>query len=207
VASINYRLTNAASFPAQIEDCRAAIRWLRGNASKYSIDPKRVGVWGASAGGHLVALLGTSGDVAQWDTVGGDKDQSARVQAVCDYYGPVEFLLGTYPAKDRAADSPVGRLLGGAVDERKDVAEQASPLTYINADDPPVLIVHGDQDKTVSIKQAQMFEEALKKARVDVTFITVKNGGHGFRGWTDQTDPGPAQISEKVVEFFKKHLD
>lgn len=207
VASINYRLTNVASFPAQIEDCRAAIRWLRANASKYGIDPKRVGVWGASAGGHLVALLGTSGDVDQWDTVGGDRDQSARVQAVCDYYGPVEFLLGTYPANDRGAASPVGRLLGGPVDERKDVARQASPLTYINADDPPVLIVHGDLDKTVSIKQAEMFEEALKKAGVDVTFVTVKNGGHGFRGWSDQTDPKPDQISEKVVEFFKKHLD
>jgi acetyl esterase/lipase len=203
VASINYRLTDVATFPAQIEDCRAAIRWLRANASKYNIDPKRVGVWGASAGGHLVALLGTSGDLTRWDTVGGNTDQSARVQAVCDFYGPVKFLVDDIPGRARSADSPVGRLLGGAVDERKEAAIEASPLTYISNDDPPFLIVHGDQDRTVSIKQSEMFEEVLKKSGVDVTFLTVKNGGHGFGA---ESDPRPEQIRETVIDFFDKNL-
>jgi acetyl esterase/lipase len=203
VASINYRLTDVAPFPAQIEDCRAAIRWLRANASKYNIDPRRVGVWGASAGGHLAALLGTSGDVTGWDKVGGNEDQSARVQAVCDFFGPANFLVENMPGRARTADSPVGRLLGGPVDERKEEARQASPLTYISADDPPFLIVHGDQDKTVAIAQSEMLAEALKKAGVDATFVTVKNGGHGFR---TESDPDPTKIREMVLAFFDRQL-
>jgi acetyl esterase/lipase len=203
VASINYRLTGVAPFPAQIEDCRAAIRWLRAIASKYNIDPKRVGVWGGSAGGHLVALLGTSGNVNKWDTVGGNTDQSAGVQAVCDFYGPSNFLVEDMPARARAAESPLGRLLGGPVDERRDEARQASPVTYISADDPPFLIVHGDQDKTVSIAQSELLEDALKEAGVEVTFVRVKNGGHGFG---PESDPNPMQIRERVLAFFDKHL-
>jgi acetyl esterase/lipase len=203
VASINYRLTGVATFPAQIEDCRAAIRWLRAHASKYNLDPRRVGVWGGSAGGHLVALLGTSGDVSKWDTVGGNTDQSARVQAVCDFFGPADFLAESIPEGRRDADSAVGRLLGGAVNDRKEEARQASPLTYISADDPPFLIFHGDQDKTVPIAQSEILEDALKKAGIDATFIRVKNGGHGFGAGSD---PNPAEIRARVIAFFDKHL-
>ena len=91
VASINYRLSQHAPFPAQIEDCKAATRWLRAHAREYNLDPNRFGVWGSSAGGHLVALLGTSGDVKAFE-VGANLDQSSRVQAVCDYYGPTDFI-------------------------------------------------------------------------------------------------------------------
>jgi acetyl esterase/lipase len=203
VASINYRLSGVAPFPAQIEDCRAAIRWLRANASKYSIDPKRVGVWGGSAGGHLVALLGTAGDVNGWDTVGGSTDQSARVQAVCDYYGPANFLVERMPGGGKDPNSPVGRLLGGPVDERQDRAREASPITYVSGDDPPFLIFHGEQDPTVPIEQSEMFESALRKVGVDVTFVRVKNAGHGFR---PGSDPNPGQILEAVAAFFDKKL-
>jgi hypothetical protein len=92
VASINYRLSGHATFPAQIEDCKAAIRWLRAHAAEYRLDARRFGVWGSSAGGHLVALLGTSGEVKEFD-VGAHLDQSSRVQAVCDYYGPMDFTV------------------------------------------------------------------------------------------------------------------
>ncbi len=203
VASVEYRLTGVAPFPAQIEDCRAALRWLRGNATAYRIDPKRVGVWGGSAGGHLVALLGTSADATGWDKVGNHSDQSARVNAVCDFYGPTDFLVETMPARSKSADSAVGKLLGGPVDERKEVARQASPLTYITPDDPPFLIVHGDQDKLVSIEQSERLEAALKKAGVEVTFLTVKNGGHGFG---PGSDPDPIAIRERVIAFFDQHL-
>jgi acetyl esterase/lipase len=203
VASINYRLTDVAHFPAQIEDCRAALRFLRANAAKYNIDPKRVGVWGGSAGGHLVALLGTAGDVTKWDRVGGHADQSARVQAVCDYYGPANFDVETMPGGSKGPDSPVGKLLGGPVDERKEEARQASPVHYISADDPPFLILHGEDDKTVSIEQSELLESALKKAGVEATFVRVKNAGHGFR---PGSDPSPEQIRDLVVAFFDKHL-
>ena len=203
VASIDYRLTGVATFPAQIEDCRAAIRWLRANAAKYDIDPKRIGVWGGSAGGHLVAMLGTSAEMTHWDTVGGNTDQSTRVQAVCDFFGPSSFLVDEMPGRARTAESPVGRLLGGPVDERKEEARQASPLTYVSADDAPFLIVHGDQDKTVSLKQSELLADALKKAGVEVTFVTVKNGGHGFG---PESEPNPQEIRAMVLAFFDKHL-
>jgi acetyl esterase/lipase len=203
VASINYRLSKAAPFPAQIEDCRAAIRWLRAHAARYGIDPKRVGVWGSSAGGHLVALLGTAGDATRWDTVGGDADQSARVQAVCDFYGPANLDVAKMPGKGRGPESPVGRLLGGPVDERKELARQASPVTHVSADDPPFLIFHGEQDETVPIEQSEMLAEALLKAGVEVRFVRVKNAGHGFR---PDSEPSGAQIRAMVAEFFDKHL-
>jgi acetyl esterase/lipase len=203
VASVNYRLSGVASFPAQIEDCRAAIRWLRANASAYNIDPKRIGVWGSSAGGHLVALLGTAGDETRWDTVGGSPDQSARVQAVCDYYGPANFLVENMPGGGKGPESPVGRLLGGPVDERKEEARQASPVTYVSRDDPPFLIFHGDKDATVPIEQSEMLEAALKDAGVDAAFVRVKDAGHGFR---PGCDPSPEQIRAQVAAFFDKHL-
>jgi acetyl esterase/lipase len=203
VASINYRLSGIAPFPAQIEDCRAAIRWLRASAAKYGFDPKRVGVWGGSAGGHLVALLGTAGDMTRWDTVGGNTDQSARVQAVCDYYGPTDLLAARTPGGSRGAESPVGRLLGGPVDEREDEARQASPVRYVTADDPPFLILHGEQDETVSIEQSEILDAALKKAGVETTFIRVKNAGHGFR---PGSDPSPEEIRNTVIAFFNKQL-
>ena len=203
VASINYRLSGVAPFPAQIEDCRAAIRWLRANAAKYGFDPRRIGVWGGSAGGHLVALLGTAGDVTKWDAVGGYTDQSARVQAVCDYYGPTDLLAARTPGGRRDADSPVGRLLGGPVDERENEAREASPVRHVTPDDPPFLIVHGEQDETVSIEQSELLEAALKKAGVRATFIRVKNAGHGFRAGSD---PSPEEIRNKVIAFFDKHL-
>ena len=203
VASINYRLSGVAKFPAQIEDCRAAIRWLRANAAKYNLDPKRVGVWGSSAGGHLVALLGTAGDVTRWDSVGGNADQSARVQAVCDYYGPTDLLAEKMPGKGRGPDSPVGRLLGGPVDELKEIAGQANPINYVTAEDPPFLIFHGEQDETVPIEQSEMLEAALKKAGIVSTFVRVKNAGHAFLAGSD---PSPPEIRTMVIAFFDKHL-
>jgi acetyl esterase/lipase len=203
VASINYRLSGTARFPAQIEDCRAAIRWLRANARKYNIDPKRVGVWGSSAGGHLVALLGTAGDVSKWDGVGANTDQPARVQAVCDYYGPTDLLAEKIPGRGRGPDSAVGRLLGGAVDEHKDEAGQASPINYVSADDPPFLILHGEQDETVPIEQSEMLDAALRKAGVESTFLRVKNAGHAFLAGSD---PSPQEIRTIVTAFFDRKL-
>ena len=129
VASINYRLSQHAVFPAQIEDCKAAIRWLRANAAKYHLDPDHIGVWGASAGGHLVALLGTTGGVKELEGNGGNLDQSSRVQCVVDWFGPTD--LTTMGGEHDKPDSPVARLIGGPVQENKEKARKASPLTYV----------------------------------------------------------------------------
>jgi acetyl esterase/lipase len=117
VASINYRLSQHAIFPAQLQDCKAAVRYLRANADKYSIDPNRFGAWGASAGGHLVALLGTAGDVNDFDK-GPSLRVSSKVQAVCDFFGPTDFLkIADFPStmNHTAADSPESKLIGGPI--------------------------------------------------------------------------------------------
>ena len=201
VASINYRLSQHAPFPAQIEDCKAAIRWLRAHAREYNLDPNRFGVWGSSAGGHLVALLGTSGDVKAFD-VGANLDQSSRVQAVCDYYGPTDFMaFVTTPGFERHAspNAPEVKLLGGSVTEKPDLAKRASPVTFVSRDDPPFLIVHGDKDPTVPVNQSQLLFDALKQAGVSVHFHTIKGAGHG-RGF------GGPEIEPMVTAFFDKHL-
>jgi len=200
VASINYRLSQHAIFPAQIEDCKAAIRWLRANAGTHGYDPNRIGVWGSSAGGHLVALLGTAGDVNEFD-VGPNQGVSSRVQAGCDFFGPTDFtkMSSVWSTMDHdAADSPESKLIGGAIQENKDKVQRANPITYVTKDDPPFLIVHGDKDPLVPHNQSEILCAALKEAGVDVTFYTVPGGGHGgFR------DP---QVNVLVTEFFKKHL-
>ena len=194
VASINYRLSQHAQFPAQIEDCKAAIRWLRANAAKYHFDPDHIGVWGASAGGHLVALLGTTGDMKKWD-VGDNLNQSSRVQAVVDFFGPTDFrtIKG-------GAESPVSKLLGGPIADNKEKAAQASPITYVAKGDPPFLIMHGDMDPTVAVSQSEKLAEALKKAGDDVTLKVLPGAKHGGREFASSEN-------RKIIrEFFDKHL-
>jgi len=202
VASINYRLSGHAVFPAQIEDCKAAIRWLRAHAKEYNLDTKRFGVWGSSAGGHLVALIGTSGDVKEFD-VGANLDQSSRVQAVCDYYGPTDFtvFVTTPNYESHATDSsPEAKLIGGAVMQNKDKAARVNPITYVGKDDPPFLIVHGDKDGTVPLNQSQLLFEALKKSEVSAHFHTIHGAGHGGPGFAGKN------IDDMVSTFFDERL-
>jgi len=201
VASINYRLSGHAVFPAQIEDCKAAIRWLRANAEEYHLDPQRFGVWGSSAGGHLAALVGTSGDVRAFD-VGANQDQSSHVQAVCDYFGPTDFMVFvTTPGYQSHAtpNSPEAKLIGGAVADNKAKAASANPITYVSQDDPAFLIVHGDKDPLVPINQSQLLYDGLKQAGVNVYFHTIKDAGHG------QGFGGP-EIEPMVGAFFDRVL-
>jgi acetyl esterase/lipase len=200
VASINYRLSQHALFPAQLQDCKAAIRWLRANAVMYGYEPNRIGAWGASAGGHLAALLGTAGDVNGFD-VGPNQGISSRVQAVCDFFGPTDFTkMSSFPSamNHDGADAPEARLIGGPVQENRDKVQKANPIAYVTKDDPPFLIVHGDKDPLVPHNQSELLREALQKAGVAVTLHTVAGGGHGgFR------DP---QVDILVREFFCKNL-
>jgi acetyl esterase/lipase len=185
VAHVGYRLSQEAKFPAQIYDCKAAVRWLRANASKYGLDKNRFVAWGASAGGHLVALLGTSGGVAELEGNVNDLKESSRVQAVVDWFGPTDFLHIGEPESDlrhNAPDSPESRLIDGPLLEHKDLAAKASPITYVSKDAPPFLIMHGDHDRTVPFNQSELLYAALKKPGVDVTFVPMKGAGHGFGG-------------------------
>ncbi|MBP8303274.1 MAG: alpha/beta hydrolase [Phycisphaerae bacterium] len=202
VAGIGYRLSQHAVFPAQIEDCKAAVRWLRAHATEYRIDPNRFAAWGESAGGHLVAMLGTTGGDKTFD-LGENLAVSSRVQAVVDLFGPTDLLqmdahrLPTGQVHD-TADSPESRLIGGPIQENKDKVAKANPITYVTRDDPPFLIVHGDADPLVPHHQSELLEAALKKAGVPVTFHTVKGGGHG--GFKDPNVP------VLVKGFLAKHL-
>ena len=202
IASINYRLSQHAVFPAQIEDCKAAVRWLRANAKKYNLDPARFAAWGASAGGHLVALLGTTGDVKDFDT-GQNLNESSAVRAVVDYFGPTDFLQmkahsvpGGMP--HGTPDSPESRLVGGPIQEKKELVKKANPITYVTSNDAPFLIVHGDADPLVPHHQSEILASALEKAGVPVTFYTVKGGGHGIFN-----DPN---VPEMTKEFLAKYL-
>ncbi len=200
--SVGYRLTDQASWPAQIYDCKAAIRWIRGNAKKYNLDPDHIGVWGSSAGGHLVAMLGTSGGIESLEgKLGSFTDQSSRVTCVVDFFGPAELLtMGDHPSNldHNAPNSPESRLVGGTLQETKQVAQDASPVTYVSKGDPPFLIVHGDKDMTVPYQQSVRLTELLEKAHVDATMITIQGAGHG--GFASPT------LHDRVRAFFDKHL-
>ncbi len=184
VAAINYRLSQHAVFPAQIEDCKAAVRWLRANAGQYGYDPARIASYGASAGGHLAAMLGSAGDIAAFD-VGANAGVSSRVQAVVDFFGPTDFLqMDAHRPSPQAMihdtpDSPESELVGGPIRDNPDKVARANPITYVTADDPPFLIVHGDADLLVPHDQSVRLDGALRKAGVRVQFVTIPGGPHG----------------------------
>ena len=184
VASIQYRFSSDAIWPAQAHDCKAAIRFLRANAAKYNLDPDHFGVGGDSSGGHLAAFVGTSGDVKEMEGNLGDTSVSSRVQAVVDWFGPTDFTLmtqqsgpGSMSSHD-APNSPESRLLGGPVQEKRDLAKTANPLTYVDQTDPPFLIMHGDNDQLVPLGQSVILAKALIDAGVEVTMRTIHGAGH-----------------------------
>jgi acetyl esterase/lipase len=181
VASINYRLSNEALFPAQIFDCKAAIRFLRANAREFDIDPSRIGVWGDSAGGQLASLLGITNGRAEYEGSEGNPGVSSEVQAVCDWFGPSDFLQ---TSDVRAASARAVKLLfGGQVSAHAATAIFASPAEQVgHAPVVPFLIMHGEVDPLVPVHQSQILFEKLKEAGASVKLVIVPKGGHG-NGW------------------------
>ncbi len=181
--AIGYRLSGEAKWPAQIFDVKAAIRWIKGNAKKYNLDPERICVMGGSAGGHLVAMLGTTAGVAELEgDLGEFKGMNTRVRCVVDEFGPTELLaMGEFPSRinHNGPDSPESRLLGGPIQTLKVQAKAASPMTYITKEAPPFLIIHGSADPIVPYDQSVRFHKGLKNAGVEVYFIRVEGGEHG----------------------------
>lgn len=183
-ASIGYRLTGEAIWPAQIHDCKAAIRWLKGNAKQLHIDPARIVVFGTSAGGHLVAMLGTTANVVELEgDLGQHCDQDSRVAGVIDFFGPSDLLsMGQSPALDHdAQDSPESKLVGGTLQKLPAKAQSASPTTHVTMDDAAFFIAHGDQDRLVPFQQSELLHEKLKASKVSSVLVRMKDGGHGFR--------------------------
>lgn len=203
VASVSYRFSQHAVFPAQIHDCKAAVRWLRAHAGEFGYDATWIGVTGTSAGGHLALMLGTTGGVPEYEgTVGGNLDQSSAVQAVVDYYGPTDFILRSQnqPAKTEDENSPVRQLIGGPVKENQERARFASPAFQVGKGDAPLLIIHGDKDTTVYLDQSQRIEKAYQEAGLEVALQVVPGGKHGGNAHFTP------ELREKAAQFLKEHL-
>ncbi|OGN92650.1 MAG: hypothetical protein A2Z75_08305 [Chloroflexi bacterium RBG_13_50_10] len=201
VAAINYRLAPQYKFPAQIEDVKCAVRFLRANAATYGIDPERIGAWGGSAGGHLVSLLGVTDATAGFEGNGGYADQSSRVQAVVDMFGPSDLTVAFQGANTQLLEQ-----VFGTTDHNSDIVKRASPVTWISSDDPPLLILHGEKDTLVPPSQSKLLYDRLITAGVPATLTIVKNAGHGFAPAGGTIDPSRTAITKIVADFFDKHL-
>ncbi len=201
VAAINYRLAPQYKFPAQIEDVKCAIRFLRANAATYGIDPDRIGAWGGSAGGHLVALLGVTNAAAGFEGNGGYADQSSRVQAVVDMFGPTDLS-----AIFQGAGTQLMEQVFGTANKNSNIVKRASPVTWVSSDDPPFLIMHGEKDTLVPPSQAKILYERLIAASVPATLVIVKNAGHGFVPFGGSIDPSRTEITKMVADFFDQYL-
>ena len=209
VASVEYRFSHKAVCPAQIRDCQAAIRWLRAHAKQYHFDTEHLGAIGGSAGGHLSALVGTSGGKKAFPPIGGHEDQSDRVQAVCDIFGPADFTTVVQQAAEdknvknifafNTPSDPYSGLIGTKLDD-KAKAEAVSPVHYISKDAPPFLILHGTHDMLVPYAQSVQFEAALKAQGVPVWLQTPPGANHGGPMF------GKPAVLQLTQNFFDKHL-
>jgi len=205
-ASIFYRLSGDSPFPADIQDCKCAIRYLRANAKTYGIDPNRIGVAGASAGGHLAELVATADDKAGLEGDGGWQSVSSRVQAASAYYGVSDFTIGAREFQHHTG-KVVLKLFRGDEKEKPELYKQASPIMHVSKDDPPLLLVHGDQDDLVPFDQSVEMAKAYRSLELKVEFIPVKNAGHDF----EQVGPNPIwppinEIHQRTISFFKRYL-
>lgn len=204
VASVEYRFSQDAFFPAQIEDCKAAIRWLRAHASEYGYDPKKIAAWGGSAGGHLTALLATTGNTKEFD-VGENLDQSSAIVCGVDFFGPTDFPGWVAPHGNSIVErsdpnSLLVLLLGGPIDKKMELAKKASPLFWASKNSAPLLILHGTKDPLVGLDQSQRLAEKYKSLGVEVILDVVENGGHGGPEFGKNDRP------KEILDFLNKHL-
>ena len=217
IASINYRLSSEATFPAAVQDAKAAVRFLRANAAEYKLNPDKIAAFGQSAGGNLASMLGTSGDVAEFDDPSlGNAGVSSRVQAVINWFGPNDFAVMDEQAKAQgcsasdqthsAADSPESKYLGAPVPTVPDLVNQANPITYITEDDPPFLVQKGDQDCTIAIENTKMLADALAAAGLDVRYDLLQGVGHGDGFGSTTPVFESEENSQALVDFLNTKL-
>ena len=191
--SLDYRLAPAHLFPAQIEDVKCAIRFLRAHAEQYQVDSLRIGVIGNSAGGHLAALAGLTDTQAGFDT-GAYLAFASSVQALVNLWGPSDLTQ---------LDDPALHAIFGPTE---DDLRRASPISYLSADDPPVLTVHGDLDPTVPVTQSLVFHEALLAQGISSQLLVVHNAGHALVAVGGPLDPALEMINATIVDFLVAHL-
>ena len=207
VIAINHRSSADAIYPAQINDVKAAIRFVRANAEKYQIDPSFIGITGYSSGGHLAALAGASNGVEE-HTVGqttvnieGDLGNhtatSSDVQAVVDWFGPIDMAKMDACERPKGAESPEGALIKAAPAESPDMIALISPLTFLDKKDPKFLVIHGEADDVVPFCQSELFAKALEKDGLLSNFIPVPEGKHGPVTFNDAT-------FKQMTDFFLK---
>lgn len=205
-ASLFYRLSGDSPFPADIEDCKCALRFLRANATKYGIDPDRIGVAGASAGGHLAELVATADQSAGLEGKGGWQNVPSKVQAASAYYGASDFTVGAMQFQQHTGQVIV-KLFRGTEKEKPELYRKASPIFYVSKDDPPLLLVHGEEDDLVPFDQSIKMAETYRRMGLPVEFIAVKNAGHDFQHVGDAPiSPSVETIHQKTIEFFKQYL-
>ncbi len=203
IVSIDYRLSQQAAFPAQIQDCNDAIEFIYKNANRYNLDQNRIALIGGSAGGHLVALVATTVDHTIKEFYGSGKKPGFKIKAVIDMFGVSDFIAcrGNSGWIDHdAPNSAEAQLLGASPLQRPDLAKWASPVTYITKNTPPFLIFHGDKDPVVQYSQSIILQSYLNLAGVENKFITVPGAGHGGREF------GAEEYEQEIISFLNKHL-
>ncbi len=200
VVGVNYRHAPTHKFPAQIQDVKCAVRFLRANAARFNLDPNRIGAWGCSAGGHLVSLLGVTDQNAGWDNVGEHKEQSSRIQAAAPLCAPADISL-----YDGIARSEMLKRVFGSNTGINPNLLRASPVTFVSKDDPPFLILQGDQDTIVSPQHGEKLYAKLTAAGVSAKLITVKNATHCLPPEPEMS-PSREEISKMIADFFDQVL-
>jgi len=204
MATVDYRLSGEARFPAQIHDVKAAIRFLRANADRFGYDARRIGITGVSAGAHLAALAGvTNGEDFHEGSVGENLDTSSDVDVIVSYFGAsnlTSILAQSTPFGLNIRVPGLETLFGGPVEEKEDLARAASPVFYVDAGDPPLFLLHGDQDPQMPINQSHELHGAYKQAGLEVKFEVVHGARHGGPQFFDP------ERTAMVVAFLDRHL-
>ena len=199
VATVEYRSSEDDPFPAQIEDVKAAIRFLRKNAALYQVDPDRVAVMGESAGGHLAALAGTTTGTGLFD-VGENLDFSSDVTCAVDWYGPSDFTDFGTSESGLFSFPPEALLIGGGIGRNPEKARAASPITYVGEKTPPFLILHGTDDQLVPFSQSEKLYEKLLEAGAEAELVAIAGANHG--------DPVfvTGEVRKEILTFLAKHM-
>lgn len=207
IASIDYRLSGEAPFPAQLHDVKAAVRWARSRAPEMGLDPERIAVWGESAGGYLAAMATLTSGIAALEGDVGIVGVSSAVSAGVDWYGPTDFARMDLDAPPDSAlahsapDSPESLLIGAPVLDREDLVTAANPATYARPGTPPLLIQHGTRDRQVPFGQSVRLAAALRESGSDVTLLPADEAGHDFDGYADE-----AGLIDVAIDFLRHHL-
>lgn len=203
IASVDYRLSTAARFPAQVHDIKAAIRFLRKHADEYGLDGSRITIAGSSAGAHLAALVGVSGGISELEgNVGDCTETSSEVQAIVSFFGASNLqsiLSQSTPHGLRVRMPALDLLLGGQPDQQPELAKLASPVAHVDSSDPPLLLIHGDQDPQMPINQSHELEGVYEKVGARVEFDVVHGGAHGGDGFFEM------RVLNRVAGFLKEN--